>query len=83
MSRVFTPQQKVAIKSCLQEISNSLTRMEAERDNIKEIVNRMAQEFELNKRLSRKLARVFHKRNLEEEQAAQQELADTYEAVVK
>lgn len=81
--RQFTQQQKVALKGCLQEISNSLTRMEAERDNIKEIVDRMAQEFELNKRLSRKLARVFHKRNLEEEQAAAQELSDTYEAVVK
>lgn len=83
MSRVFTPQQKVALKSCLQEISNSKTRIEAERDNIKEIVNRMAQEFELNKRLSRKLATIFHKRNLAEEQAEHQELTDTYEAVVK
>ena len=83
MARTFTAQQKVALKSCLQEISNSLTRMEAERDNIKESVARMATEFELNKRLSRKLARVFHKRNLEEEQAEQQEMADTYEAIVK
>ena len=83
MSRTFTPQQKSALKSCLQEASNSLTRVEAERDNIKEIVNRMAQEFELPKRLSRKLIRVFHKRNLEEEQAEQQELADTYETITK
>lgn len=79
----FSQQQKVAIKSCLQEISNSLTRMEAERENIKEIVNRMAQEFEMNKRISRKLARIFHKRNIEEERAEQEEINTTYDAVVK
>lgn len=81
--RVFTEDQKRVIRSCLQEISNSLTRMEAERDNIREIVNRMADEFEMNKRVSRKLGRVFHKRNIEEERADQQELNDTYDAVVK
>lgn len=79
----WTPTQKQAIKNCLQEISNSLTRMEAERENIKEIVNRMATEFEMNKRISRKLARIFHKRNIEEERAEQEEINSTYEAVVK
>jgi hypothetical protein len=79
----FTQAQKVAIKNCLQEISNSLTRMEAERDNIKEIVNRMATEFEMNKRISRKLARIFHKRNIEEERAEQEEINTTYDLVTK
>ena len=79
----FTQAQKIAIKNCLQEISNSLTRMEAERDNIKEIVNRMATEFEMNKRISRKLARIFHKRNIEEERAEQEEINTTYDLVTK
>jgi len=79
----LTPTQKRTIKSCLEEISNSMTRNEAERDNIREIVNRLHVEFDFNKRMSRKLARVFHKRNIEEENAAHQELSDTYEAIVK
>jgi len=79
----FTQAQKVAIKNCLQEISNSLTRMEAERDNIKEIVNRCATEFEMNKRITRKLARIFHKRNIEEERAEQEEINTTYDLVTK
>jgi hypothetical protein len=79
----FTKVQLVAIKSCLQEISNSLTRMEAERDNIREIVNRCATEFELNKRLTRKAAKAFHLRNIEEENAAQQDLNDLYNVVTK
>lgn len=79
----FSPTQIVAIKGCLQEISNSLTRMEAERDNIKEIVNRCATEFEMNKRITRKIARIYHKRNIEEERAEQEEISSTYDAVTK
>ena len=79
----LTPKQKTEIKSCLQEISNSLTRKEAEQDNIREIVNRMHSEFEMNKRIARKLARIFHKRNIEEERAEQEEINNTYDAVVK
>lgn len=79
----FSPTQKVQIKQCLQEISNSLTRMEAERENIREIVNKCATEFEMNKRITRKLARIFHKRSIEEERAEQEEINNTYDAVVK
>lgn len=82
MIRTFSPKEKNDIKNCLQEISNSLTRVEAERDNIKAILDRMAEEFEMNKRLSRKLAKVYHKRNLQEEAAAMQELQETYDDVV-
>jgi DNA replication protein DnaD len=79
----FTPTQKVQIKQCLQEISNSLTRMDAERENIREIVNKCATEFEMNKRITRKLARIFQKRNIEEERAEQEEINSTYDAVTK
>jgi uncharacterized protein YukE len=79
----FTPAQKLTLKNCLQEISGSLTRVEAERDHIKDIVGRISEEFQMNKRTIRRLAKVFHKRNIEEENAAAQELSDTYDAIVK
>lgn len=82
MIRTFSPKEKGDIKNCLQEISNSYTRIEAERDNVKAIIDRLAEEFEMNKRLSRRLAKVFHKRNLAEEVAAAEELSSTYEDVV-
>lgn len=74
--------QKQQIRNCLQEISNSYTRIEAERDNIKDIIQRMADEFEMNKKLSRRLARVYHKRNIEEEVASTNELNETYDQIV-
>ncbi len=71
------------ILGCLQEISNSLTRIEAERDLIKDILQRMQDEFEMPKKLSRKLARVYHKRNFEEEVADQNDFQEVYETVAK
>lgn len=82
MIRTFNPKEKNDIKNCLQEISNSYVRIEAERDNIKAIIERMEDEFEIPKKLARKLARVYHKRNLAEEIAAAEELSSTYEDVV-
>ncbi len=74
---------KVKILGCLQEISNSLTRIEAERDLIKDILQRMQDEFELPKKLSRKLAKTYHKRNFEEEVASQNDFVEIYETVAK
>ena len=74
---------KAKVLGCLQEISNSLTRIEAERDLIKEILQKMQDECELPKKLSRKLAKVYHKRNYEEEVAEQADFQTIYENVAK
>lgn len=74
---------KEKILSCLKEISNSYTRVEAERDLIKEILQRMQDEFEIPKKLSRKLARTYHRRNFEEEVASQNDFVEVYENVAK
>jgi hypothetical protein len=41
---------KAKVLGCLQEISNSLTRIEAERDLIKEILQKMQDECEIPKK---------------------------------
>ena len=74
---------KAKVLGCLQEISNSLTRIEAERDLIKEILQKMQDEHEIPKKLSRKLAKVYHKRNYEEELAEQNDFVEVYESVAK
>jgi len=74
---------KAKVLGCLQEISNSLTRIEAERDLIKEILQKMQDECEIPKKLSRKLAKVYHKRNFEEEVAEQNDFVEVYESVAK
>ena len=74
---------KAKVLGCLQEISNSLTRIEAERDLIKEILQKMQDEHEIPKKLSRKLAKVYHKHNYEEEVAEQNDFVEVYETVTK
>ena len=74
---------KAKVLGCLQEISNSLTRVEAERDLIKEILEKMQDECEIPKKLGRKLARVYHKRSYEEEVAEQSDFQSIYEIVAK
>lgn len=74
---------KAKVLGCLQEISNSLTRIEAERDLIKEVLQKMQDECEIPKKLGRKLARVYHKRNYEEEVAEQSDFQTIYENVAK
>ena len=74
---------KAKVLGCLQEISNSLTRVEAERDLIKEILQKMQDECEIPKKLSRKVAKVYHKRNFEEEVAEQNDFVEVYESVAK
>jgi hypothetical protein len=74
---------KAKVLGCLQEISNSLTRIEAERDLIKEVLQKMQEEHEIPKKLSRKLAKVYHRRNFEEEVAEQNDFVEIYENVAK
>ena len=74
---------KAKVLGCLQEISNSLTRVEAERDLIKEILEKMQDECDIPKKLGRKLARVYHKRSYEEEVAEQSDFQSIYETVAK
>lgn len=74
---------KAKVLGCLQEISNSMTRIEAERDLIKDILQKMQDECEIPKKLARKLARVYHKRNYEEEVAEQSDFQTIYENVAK
>lgn len=74
---------KAKVLGCLQEVSNSLTRIEGERDLIKEILQKMQDECEIPKKLGRKLARVYHKRNFDEEVAEQNDFVEIYENVAK
>lgn len=66
------------LKEGLAEISNSMTRSEAERDFINESIKALAEDLSLNKRVLRKLARAYHKQNIHEESAINTEVEDLY-----
>lgn len=77
-----SPEDRKKVQSALDEFSNSLTRVEAERDHQKEILAMLEEEFELPKKYMRKVARVYHKQNLMEFKAEAEEVEDIYESIV-
>lgn len=79
---ISNPGDRKKIRDALQEASNSMTRISAERDLIKEIAKDMADNFSLSKKHVRKMIRVYHKQNFSEEVADQNEFEELYEEIV-
>jgi len=69
------------VKKGLQEISDSLTRAEAERDYVKEAIKAIADENGLAKKIVAKMAKVFHKQNYSEVATEAEEFQRMYEKV--
>ena len=69
MSNIILPssdEDKKRIKDCMDEVSNSYTRMEAERDFIKEAVIALEDDVGIPKKYLSKMARIYHKNNVNE-----------------
>ena len=75
------PADRKKIEQALQEISNSLTRTEAERDLIKDIIKETCDKFELDKKIFRRMAKVYHRRNYSEEVAEHEQFELLYENI--
>lgn len=82
MTQISNPVDRKKIKDALQEISDSMTRMEAERDLIKDIVNDINDNFKLPKKYVNKMARIYHKQNFAKEQQETDELESLYLTIV-
>lgn len=67
----------------IKECSNSLVRIQGERDYIKEAVTEMSKQFDIPKRLLNKLIRVYYKQNFDEEVAVSEQFQELYESVIQ
>lgn len=65
----------------MQEISDSLTRIAAERDFIKEAMDDICTQFELDKKIYRKMVKVFHRASFNEEVAEHEQFEVMYETI--
>ena len=79
----LTPEQKKELQSAIGEISGSMTRMEAERDLIREIVKDKSQALQIPKKVITKIAKTYHKQNLTQEVADHEDFVELYEKVIK
>lgn len=70
------------VRNAIVEVSNSMTRAAAERDLIKEVVKKIHDEEGLDKRVFRKMCRVYHKGNFQDETALNEEFETTFTNVM-
>lgn len=86
MSNVIIPsssEDKKRIKGCIEEISNSLTRIAAERDFIKEAIASCCDDVEIDKKYLRKMANIHFKQNLSEVVTEADDLETLYESCME
>ena len=83
MTQISNPADRQKIKKMLSEVSDSMTRIAAERDLIKETIKEMSQEFNLSKRQLNRMAKVYHKQNFTREQEEHSEFEDLYTSIVE
>lgn len=79
---VTNPTDKKKIKDALFEISGSYTRIEAERELVKDIVNDIAEKYQLPKKAVTKMARAYHKQSFTKEVVENEEFQELYETIL-
>lgn len=70
-----------AIKDAMQEASASYTRIEGERDFLKELFANLAEGSELPKAYLVKMAKIYHKQNLAAVSVDQENIVELYQKV--
>jgi hypothetical protein len=73
---------RVEVLKGVKEISAAMTRMEAERDFIRDTKKKIADEQGLDKKALNRLIKTYHKGNFPDESSAWNEFAELYTSVV-
>lgn len=73
---------KKALKGVLDELSGSMLRVKAEKDFQKEAIEDAAEKFQMNKKLLRKMAKVYHNNSFTDEVSEMEEFTQLYESVI-
>ena len=80
---IITEKNRKQIQGALQEMSNSMVRVEAEKDHMKAIAEKILEDCLVPKKDFNKLARIFHASNLAQEAAKSEEFLQFAEAVME
>jgi hypothetical protein len=83
VNQISNPEDRKKLLDVLRECSASMTRMEGEKDYIKESVNDICKKLDLPKRLVSRMVKVYHKQNYDEEVAVHEQFETLYETIVK
>jgi len=80
---IITEKNRKQIQDALKEMSNSMVRVEAEKDHMKAIAEKILEDCLVPKKDFNKLARIYHASNLAQEAAKSEEFLQFAEAVME
>jgi uncharacterized FlgJ-related protein len=78
-----SPSDRKLVLDALKEISNSFTRVEAEKTFVKEAIAELADKVTIEKKHINQLAKIYHKQNLTEVRDQVDAIEALYEAIVQ
>jgi hypothetical protein len=84
MSNIIIPsveKDKKEIDQYLKNASDSLTRISAEKDHIKTIIDELNEKFELPKKYIRKMIKLEHEMNVEMVESESNDLIELYKTI--
>lgn len=77
----LSPIQRDALRSSIKNISDVMSKIDLNRETIKEAISEIAEEFDLDKKYIRKMARVYHKGIFRKEISEMEDFELLYETV--
>ena len=83
VNQISNPADREKLLKIIRECSESMTRMDGEKEFIKEAVGAISKELQLPKKLVAKMVKVYHKQNYDEEVAVHEQFENLYETVIK
>lgn len=79
----LSAEDKKQLKEAVQQLNDSMTRMAAERDFQKETINNVFDKVGVDKKLVRRMAKVYFKANYSQEQEENRAFEEFYDGVMK
>jgi len=79
----LSPDDKKVLRKAIMELNDSLTRVGAERDLQKEIINETYDKLGVDKKMVRRMAKAYFKANFKDEVAEANEFEEFYTEVME
>lgn len=71
----------LAIQKILKEVSDCMTRIDSEKDFIKDALGDLSKQYQIPKVMLNRVAKAFHKRNIAEERAKTEDVFYLYDGI--
>lgn len=78
---INNPEQRKTILDAMKEWSNSATRIDAEKDLQKTLIDDLSDKVDIEKKYLNKLAAMYHKQNFAQFQQEREEIEELYESI--